>query len=523
MDFGALPPEINSARMYAGAGAGPLLAAAAVWEGLAADLASAATSYSSVIAGLAGGPWLGPASMSMAAAAAPYVAWMHTTAAQAEQTAVQASAAAAAYEAAFAMTVPPAVIAANRALLMALIATNILGQNTPAIAATEAQYGQMWAQDAAAMYMYAGSSAAASALTPFTPPQPTTNPAGLAGQGAAVAQATGTSASTDTQAVLSQLTSTLPTALQQLASPLSSTSSTSSLSTLSSSLTPPEYRPVDDQFGRMDIECAAIQRESSEEPAAGRCRGQHCGVGIGSDRRARFGHAGIGGLTSLRPSGRVRGHGPGDPNRGVVGAADLGDCPHDQLRDGAAQHQCGRHPGGHGRPAGKPARRATGGYGHVQPKHCRQRGPALHAPTHGGATLASRRITEKEERIHQIHIGGDRSSAQPSQQTDRGKENTEMTTRFMTDPHQMRAMAGRFDVHAQTVEDEARTMWASSQNIAGAGWSGAAQTTSYDTMGQMNTAFRNIVTMLHGVRDGLIHDANNYEAQEQASQQILSS
>lgn len=237
MDFGALPPEINSARMYAGAGAGPLLAAAAVWEGLAADLASAATSYSSVIAGLAGGPWLGPASMSMAAAAAPYVAWMHTTAAQAEQTAVQASAAAAAYEAAFAMTVPPAVIAANRALLMALIATNILGQNTPAIAATEAQYGQMWAQDAAAMYMYAGSSAAASALTPFTPPQPTTNPAGLAGQGAAVAQATGTSASTDTQAVLSQLTSTLPTALQQLASPLSSTSSTSSLSTLSSSLT----------------------------------------------------------------------------------------------------------------------------------------------------------------------------------------------------------------------------------------------------------------------------------------------
>lgn len=98
-----------------------------------------------------------------------------------------------------------------------------------------------------------------------------------------------------------------------------------------------------------------------------------------------------------------------------------------------------------------------------------------------------------------------------------------MTTRFMTDPHQMRAMAGRFDVHAQTVKDEARKMWASSQNIAGAGWSGTAQATSYDTMGQINTAFGNIVTMLHGVRDGLIRDANNYEAQEQASQQILSS
>ena len=98
-----------------------------------------------------------------------------------------------------------------------------------------------------------------------------------------------------------------------------------------------------------------------------------------------------------------------------------------------------------------------------------------------------------------------------------------MTTRFMTDPNAMRDMAGRFDMHAQTVEDEARKMWASSVNIAGAGWSGTAQTTSYDTMGQMNQAFRNIVNMLHGVRDGLIRDASNYEQQEQASQQILSS
>ncbi|BBX72105.1 WXG100 family type VII secretion target [Mycobacterium shinjukuense] len=74
-----------------------------------------------------------------------------------------------------------------------------------------------------------------------------------------------------------------------------------------------------------------------------------------------------------------------------------------------------------------------------------------------------------------------------------------MTTRFVTDPHEMRAMAGRFEVHAQTVEDEARRMWASSQNISGVGWSGLAEATSLDTMTQMNQAFRNIVTMLHGV------------------------
>lgn len=100
----------------------------------------------------------------------PYLAWLSTTAAQAEQVANQARAAAAAYETAFAAMVPPPVIAANRALLMSLIATNILGQNTPAITATEAHYGEMWAQDAAAMYSYAGSSAAAATLTPFTPP-----------------------------------------------------------------------------------------------------------------------------------------------------------------------------------------------------------------------------------------------------------------------------------------------------------------------------------------------------------------
>src|SRR5258705_1834179 len=189
MYFALLPPEINSGRMYAGPGPGPMLAAAAAWDGLAADLYSTATSYSSVISGLTAGPWLGPSSASMAAAAAPYVAWMHATAGQCEQTGAQAKAAAAAFEAAFAMTVPPPVIAANRALLMALVATNFLGQNTPAIAAAEAHYAEMWAQDATAMTGYAGASATASTLTSFIPPAPTPHPTGLAGQAAAVAQA----------------------------------------------------------------------------------------------------------------------------------------------------------------------------------------------------------------------------------------------------------------------------------------------------------------------------------------------
>ena len=84
LDFAALPPEINSARMYSGAGSAPMLAAGAAWSQLADEMRSAAASYSSIVSGLTSGGWQGPSSTSMAAAAAPYAAWMNTTAAQAE-------------------------------------------------------------------------------------------------------------------------------------------------------------------------------------------------------------------------------------------------------------------------------------------------------------------------------------------------------------------------------------------------------------------------------------------------------
>ena len=231
MDYGAFPPEVNSARMYAGPGAGSMLAAAGAWDGLAADLHSTAAAAGSVVSGLAGGSWRGAASTSMAASVAPYLTWMSVTATQLEQVANQARAAAAAYAAAFAMTVPPAVIATNRAQLMALIATNILGQNTPAIMATEAHYGAMWAQDAAAMYSYAANSAAASTLAPFTPPKSTTNPAGMTVQSAAAAQAAGTSTGSHAQTVASTSLSTVPQTLQGLSQPTQSASGLSQLLT----------------------------------------------------------------------------------------------------------------------------------------------------------------------------------------------------------------------------------------------------------------------------------------------------
>jgi hypothetical protein len=180
-DYALCPPEINSANMYTGPQSGSMWTAAAAWDGLAAELSSTASSFQSAVSGLSSA-WQGPSSMAMAAAAAPYVQWLSAASAQAEQVANQARLSAGAFETAFCATVPPPVIAANRAQLMTLIATNILGQNTAAIAATEAEYCEMWAQDVTAMTGYDTSTTAAEALwTPFgVPPAPLAGPTALA-------------------------------------------------------------------------------------------------------------------------------------------------------------------------------------------------------------------------------------------------------------------------------------------------------------------------------------------------------
>lgn len=220
MDFGALPPEINSARMYAGAGSAPMMAAAAAWNALAVDLDTNATIVESVIAQLTTAQWLGPASQSMAAAVQPYLAWLTYTAECAQHAGTQAAASAAAFETAFAMTVPPAEIAANRAQLAVLLANNGLGQNAPAIMATEAHYGEMWAQDALAMYGYAASSAAAGTLNPLTTPFQIANPTPLAIRAGAVGQtaASGNAA----QVGLTDLIANMPNTMMALASPVTS-------------------------------------------------------------------------------------------------------------------------------------------------------------------------------------------------------------------------------------------------------------------------------------------------------------
>jgi PPE-repeat protein len=197
--------------MYTGAGSGPLMAASTAWSNLAAELSTTATSWESII-GTLGEQWTGVGSTAAAAAAQPYIAWLTKTAAAAEQAGAQAQASAAAYEAAFAGVVPPELIAANRSLLATLVATNFLGINTPAIAATEAQYAEMWVQDAVTLTSYEVASTAAAVLQPLTPASPTTSPAAAATQSAAVAQAATTNPAASLQGVLSGLLGASPAA-----------------------------------------------------------------------------------------------------------------------------------------------------------------------------------------------------------------------------------------------------------------------------------------------------------------------
>jgi PPE-repeat protein len=252
MDYGAEPPEVNSGRMYAGVGSGPLMAAAAAWQALAVELGMSGAVYSQMIASLLGS-WMGPSSAAMAASAAPYVAWMIQAALQCEEHAVATAATAASFETALAGVIPPPLIAENRTELATLVATNFLGVNTPAIAANQAEYAEFWAQDSSTLYSYAGEmSAILGGLMPFTPPMLNTDPAGLAAQAAAVGTDTGQSAGQAGQTVSGvgttmpgaaspassmlaagpSMVGMIPQALQSLASPATSLMSGGGLSSL---------------------------------------------------------------------------------------------------------------------------------------------------------------------------------------------------------------------------------------------------------------------------------------------------
>ncbi|MCV7348655.1 PPE family protein [Mycobacterium parmense] len=225
MDFGALPPEINSGRLYAGPGSASLMTAASAWNGIAAELNSAAVAYDKVVTTLSSEEWMGPASAAMAAAVQPYVTWMSTTAAQAEEAATQAQAAAAAYETALASVTPPPLIAANRATLAQAVSTNVLGQNNGIIAQLEAQYSEFWAQSAGAMYSYAGQSSAASQVSTLQSAPNIASPTATATQTAATNAAAATPAAS-IQSWISNLQTEITNSLTSVANPITGASAT---------------------------------------------------------------------------------------------------------------------------------------------------------------------------------------------------------------------------------------------------------------------------------------------------------
>jgi len=107
MNFSVLPPEINSLRIFSGAGPAPMLEAAAAWDGVAGELASSAALFDSVTSGLVDAAWQGAASQAMAATAASYIKYLNAVTAQAGQVAAQARTMASAFEAVRAATVHP--------------------------------------------------------------------------------------------------------------------------------------------------------------------------------------------------------------------------------------------------------------------------------------------------------------------------------------------------------------------------------------------------------------------------------
>lgn len=176
MFYGALPPEVNTARLMAGAGVGPMYQAAAGWEALAISLETQADELAGSLSALTG-TWQGSASERAVSATQPMVLWLHTTAMQAQKRAMQAIAQASSYATAVATTPPIPEIEQNHITHGVLEATNFLGINTAPIGVNEADYFvRMWNQAAGAMEAYQAETSMNTLFEPIPPMKPIVMP-----------------------------------------------------------------------------------------------------------------------------------------------------------------------------------------------------------------------------------------------------------------------------------------------------------------------------------------------------------
>ena len=188
MIWHAMPPELNTARLMVGAGAAPMLQAAAGWETLAIFLETQADELSASLAALTA-QWSGTASERAVAATMPMVIWLRTTAMQAQKRALQATAQATSYTTAMATTPPIPEIEQNHITHGVLEATNFFGINTVPIGVNEFDYFvRMWNQAAGAMDVYQAETGLNIMFEPLMPMKPIVLPG--VGEGA-VASAMG--------------------------------------------------------------------------------------------------------------------------------------------------------------------------------------------------------------------------------------------------------------------------------------------------------------------------------------------
>ena len=237
VNYWGLTPEVNAIRLTTGPGAAAMAPVVAAYTAAGTTHVQQGAQMMATAATTAAGSWQGVGGSAMMAAAVPKSEWQIEAGAHAAKASTLIGEAAAAHSAAVAATIPYPVVIANRIREATLQATNIIGQNTPAIGEADVEYAEYHAQNATAMTGY--STAAAGIVSglsvPLTPPvaagaNPAGMAAGLAGMGASAgqfgAQATMQGLSAPLQAAGQAVSSAAPAALSAATSSGTGTSGT---------------------------------------------------------------------------------------------------------------------------------------------------------------------------------------------------------------------------------------------------------------------------------------------------------